>query len=122
MNRVAIVGAGQMGVGIAHVCLVSGFKVTLVDQSDDQLFKANSRLKEKIPDYFNVLEVTKICDFNGVDMVIEAIAENLDVKKIFGVMLMWRLMRFLQAIQVVIPLPKWPLLQKAPSNLLGFTL
>ena len=83
MKRVAIVGAGQMGVGIAHVCLVSGFKVTLVDQSDDQLLKANARLKEKVSDHFNALEVAKACDFKGMDMVIEAIAENLDVKKIF---------------------------------------
>lgn len=83
MKCVAVVGAGQMGVGIAHVCLASGFKVTLVDQSDDQLLKASSRLKEKIPEHFQHLDVAKVCPFKNSDIVIEAIAENLEVKKVF---------------------------------------
>ncbi|MDP7539096.1 MAG: 3-hydroxyacyl-CoA dehydrogenase NAD-binding domain-containing protein, partial [Alphaproteobacteria bacterium] len=31
VNSVAIIGAGQMGSGIAHVCALSGLDVTLID-------------------------------------------------------------------------------------------
>lgn len=36
-ERFAVVGAGQMGNGIAHVCATSGFSVTLIDVSADAL-------------------------------------------------------------------------------------
>ncbi len=37
IERVAVVGAGQMGNGIAHVFATSGFAVTMIDVSDDAL-------------------------------------------------------------------------------------
>lgn len=40
MDRFAVVGAGQMGNGIAHVCAMQGFPVTLIDVSADALTKA----------------------------------------------------------------------------------
>jgi 3-hydroxybutyryl-CoA dehydrogenase len=39
-DRFAVVGAGQMGNGIAHVCAMQGFPVTLIDVSTDALTKA----------------------------------------------------------------------------------
>ncbi len=39
-DRFAVIGAGQMGNGIAHVCAASGFDVTLIDVSADALAKA----------------------------------------------------------------------------------
>ena len=39
-DRFAVVGAGQMGNGIAHVCAMQGFPVTLIDVSSDALAKA----------------------------------------------------------------------------------
>jgi 3-hydroxybutyryl-CoA dehydrogenase len=39
-DRFAVVGAGQMGNGIAHVCAMQGFPVTLIDVSADALTKA----------------------------------------------------------------------------------
>ncbi len=40
INCIGIIGAGQMGSGIAHVCAAAGFDVKLSDVSEDQLAKA----------------------------------------------------------------------------------
>ena len=41
-DRIAVVGAGQMGNGIAHVFAQSGFKVTMIDVSQEALDKGRS--------------------------------------------------------------------------------
>jgi 3-hydroxybutyryl-CoA dehydrogenase len=43
-QQIAVVGAGQMGNGIAHVFAVSGFPVTLIDVSSDALAKARTTI------------------------------------------------------------------------------
>ncbi|HET6541912.1 MAG TPA: 3-hydroxyacyl-CoA dehydrogenase NAD-binding domain-containing protein, partial [Chryseolinea sp.] len=40
MNKVAVIGSGAMGNGIAHVFAQHGYKVSLVDISEDVLNKA----------------------------------------------------------------------------------
>ena len=45
-DRFAVVGAGQMGNGIAHVCAASGFDVTLIDVSADALAKAVATIEK----------------------------------------------------------------------------
>ncbi|MBR7560630.1 3-hydroxybutyryl-CoA dehydrogenase, partial [Mycobacterium tuberculosis] len=40
IKTVGIVGAGQKGGGIAHVCALAGYDVLIHDQSADQLEKA----------------------------------------------------------------------------------
>ena len=40
MNKVAVIGAGTMGNGIAHVFAQNGFQVSLIDVSKEQLNKA----------------------------------------------------------------------------------
>jgi len=47
-DRFAVVGAGQMGNGIAHVCATSGFDVTLIDVSADALAKAKSTIEKNL--------------------------------------------------------------------------
>lgn len=42
--KVSVVGAGQMGLGIAHAFAVSGFRVSLVDVSAEQLKKAEAAI------------------------------------------------------------------------------
>ena len=37
MRRIGVIGAGQMGNGIAHVCAVAGLDVRMVDVSEDAL-------------------------------------------------------------------------------------
>jgi 3-hydroxybutyryl-CoA dehydrogenase len=43
-DRIAVVGAGQMGSGIAHVFAVAGFPVTMIDVNDEVLAKARASI------------------------------------------------------------------------------
>jgi 3-hydroxybutyryl-CoA dehydrogenase len=47
-DRIAVVGAGQMGNGIAHVFAQSGFQVTMIDVSQDALDKGRSTIAKNI--------------------------------------------------------------------------
>lgn len=44
IKRIAVLGAGQMGQGIAQVCAVSGYEVQLIDVNPQQLEKAKKFL------------------------------------------------------------------------------
>ena len=46
--RVAVVGAGQMGNGIAHVFAASGFDVTMIDVSDDALARGRGTIEKNL--------------------------------------------------------------------------
>lgn len=43
-QSIAVVGAGQMGQGIAQVCAAAGFQVTLLDVNSAQLAKAEKSI------------------------------------------------------------------------------
>jgi 3-hydroxybutyryl-CoA dehydrogenase len=45
IQKVGILGAGQMGTGIAFVCAAAGFRVALVDKDEASLEKARATLK-----------------------------------------------------------------------------
>jgi 3-hydroxybutyryl-CoA dehydrogenase len=47
-DRIAVVGAGQMGNGIAHVFAQSGFNVTMIDVSQEALDKGRSTIAKNI--------------------------------------------------------------------------
>jgi 3-hydroxybutyryl-CoA dehydrogenase len=47
-DRIAVVGAGQMGNGIAHVFAQSGFQVTMIDVSQDALDNGRSTIAKNI--------------------------------------------------------------------------
>lgn len=83
MKNILVCGAGQMGTGIAQVCLENGYHVALFDQSEEQLHRAKEILQRKAPEYFNHLTLTHSPDFTHADLIIEAIAENLAIKKVF---------------------------------------
>src|SRR3954449_12450612 len=40
LARIGVIGAGQMGNGIAHVCALAGLSVTLLDVKPDALARA----------------------------------------------------------------------------------
>ena len=96
MIKVGVLGAGTMGAGIAQVAVQSGHNVVLVDLNQEILNKAKeghekvfARLVEKGKFTADQVEemLTKIsysqamADFKGSGIVIEAIIENLGVKK-----------------------------------------
>ncbi len=103
MKQVAVIGAGTMGNGIAHVFAQSGYKVNLVDVSQDALDRALATIaknldrmvaKEKISeaDKTNTLNnisthTEMLAGVESVQLVVEAATENLDLKlKIFKAM------------------------------------
>ena len=44
IQKIGVIGAGQMGSGIAHVCAASGYDVYLIDQTDEAVSKGLERL------------------------------------------------------------------------------
>ena len=100
MKKVAVIGAGTMGNGIAHVFAQNGFEVSLVDISQAALDKGISTIdknldrmvkKEKISEQDktdtlnNVTAHTEMkSGLSGCDLVVEAATENTELKlKIF---------------------------------------
>lgn len=100
MKNIAVIGAGTMGNGIAHTFAQKGFSVHLIDLSEDALKKGMDTIssnldrmvaKEKITDSDKNQTLNQIKTFTdtvegvkGVDLVVEAATENVDLKlKIF---------------------------------------
>lgn len=100
MKNVAVIGAGTMGNGIAHTFAQFGYSVSLIDVSDSSLEKGMATItknldrmvaKEKISEQekndtlFRISTFTALEDgVAGVDLVVEAATENIDLKlKIF---------------------------------------
>ncbi|HWP90955.1 MAG TPA: 3-hydroxybutyryl-CoA dehydrogenase [Thermodesulfobacteriota bacterium] len=96
MKRVGVVGAGTMGSGIAQVVASSGREVVLLDVSDSALDRGMTAIKNSMARFVKKGEmseedsksilsriyVTKMySDLSDVDLVIEAIFENLEIKK-----------------------------------------
>ena len=96
MKNVTVIGAGTMGNGIAHVFAVKGFKVQLVDISEDALARALQIIEKNLDRMIKKERIT-IEDKNAAlacittetnlskgvlnaDIVIEAATENLDLK------------------------------------------
>ncbi|WP_027075805.1 3-hydroxyacyl-CoA dehydrogenase family protein [Maribacter antarcticus] len=100
MKNIAVIGAGTMGNGIAHVFAQTGFNVRLIDISEESLDKGIATIsknldrmvaKEKITetDKTNTLAQITLCSdlkegVAEVDLVVEAATENINLKlKIF---------------------------------------
>ena len=96
IGKVGVIGAGQMGVGISHVCAASGFDITLVDLSDDILSNAQSTIDknlnrllkrgklseaEKVETLEHLTLSTNISEISECDLVIEAATEDEEVKR-----------------------------------------
>jgi 3-hydroxybutyryl-CoA dehydrogenase len=96
VKKIGVVGAGQMGHGIALVAAKAGFSVILRDIKDEfvknginniELFldksieKGKMTINEKKKILSNIKGTTKLMDLKDVDLVIEAIFENIKVKK-----------------------------------------
>jgi 3-hydroxybutyryl-CoA dehydrogenase len=91
--RIAVIGAGLMGHGIAQVFALAGHDVTIYDSIAASLDSAKARilgnLKDLGDDQKAVERVTPIPDLaqavRDADYVVEAVLENLPLKqKLFG--------------------------------------
>jgi len=98
IKNIVMLGFGDMGKGIAQVCLMAGYNVTAVDISDDLIQKGLEYIttgfeklesKGKLPegssanDFLGKLKTSKdlIEVVKDADLVIEAVVEKLDVKQ-----------------------------------------
>ena len=96
IEKVGVIGAGQMGAGIAQVCAAIGKKVLLCDIKEEFIQNGintitknlqRSVTKERINQnkmnstLANVKTTTQNKDLNECDIIIEAIIENVDIKK-----------------------------------------
>jgi len=96
INHILVVGAGQMGAGIAQVALQAGFQVTLADVSEASLAKGKAGIEKglsklvekgkleaaaKDAALLKLSTATAILDVKNVDAGIEAVTENEDLKK-----------------------------------------
>jgi len=100
VKNIMVVGAGQMGAGIAQVAAQAGFSVVLHDINDDlvqkglsgiqkQLDKAVSKGKLEEGDKDSALDriqtTTSLESVKDRDLVVEAVVENMDIKaEVFG--------------------------------------
>lgn len=96
IRRVGVVGCGQMGAGIAQVCAQSGYETVASEINDELLSKGMDIIKaslatgvkrEKISEadrdatLSRLKGTTKMEDFGDCQLVIEAIVENIELKK-----------------------------------------
>ncbi len=100
VKTIGVIGAGQMGNGIAHVAALAGYRVILSDVSLDvankglavieknmarQVAKEVISEDEKSAALKNLQTTADVKGFSGCDLVIEAATENLVLKqKILG--------------------------------------
>lgn len=100
MNKIAVIGSGTMGNGIAHVFAQTGYKVALIDIAADALKRAISTIEKNLDRQVSkqviteevkkssLANITTYTDLKegvkGADLVVEAATENVDLKlKIF---------------------------------------
>ncbi|PID36386.1 MAG: 3-hydroxybutyryl-CoA dehydrogenase [Rhodobacterales bacterium] len=96
VKSVGVIGAGQMGNGIAHVMAVAGYDVRLTDISQDALDKALATVrknldrqvtKEKITEALRdealsrITTTLQMADVGQTDLVIEAATERESIKQ-----------------------------------------
>ncbi|SLN29076.1 3-hydroxybutyryl-CoA dehydrogenase [Pseudooctadecabacter jejudonensis] len=96
IERIGVVGAGQMGNGIAHVCALAGYEVLLTDISDDALRAARASVEKNMARQVTKGLITEgdkadamkrigttltLTDLGPTDLVIEAATERESVKQ-----------------------------------------
>jgi 3-hydroxybutyryl-CoA dehydrogenase len=96
IKKVGVIGAGQMGSGIAHVCALAGYGVKLHDVSADRIKEAlatiNGNMARQVAKKIITEEQRQAAvvlieaapsmdDFSDSDLVIESATEQEDVKK-----------------------------------------
>ncbi|MHC8321084.1 3-hydroxybutyryl-CoA dehydrogenase [Pseudomonas sp. GB2N2] len=95
LQHIGVIGAGTMGNGIAQVCALAGFNVTLIDISESALQKALATVgknldrqiakealtpEQKLAALDKIRTSTDYSSLHHAQLVIEAATENLDLK------------------------------------------
>lgn len=95
-DRIGVIGAGQMGSGIAQICAASGCSVTLLDVSEDrlkasiatmgkaldrQISKGRMTEEDKTALLGRIKTTVNYADFGDAEVVIEAASENEELKR-----------------------------------------
>jgi 3-hydroxybutyryl-CoA dehydrogenase len=95
VKQVGVIGAGQMGAGIACVLVASGYKTLLTDESQDSLARGVAYVEAQLKKALEKEKITKsaadtarsllakastAADLKNCDFVIEAIIENAEIK------------------------------------------
>ena len=97
IKRVAVIGAGSMGSGIGYICAMKGYDVSIADVNEELLKRGTTRIREMIVEGVSrgklmpkeaeevmkrVKGTTAIAEAaREADLVIEAVFENMDIKK-----------------------------------------
>ena len=96
ISSIGVVGAGQMGNGIAHVCALAGYDVMMTDISADALDKAVALIDRNIARQVGrgkvseaemaaamarIRTTTKLAELGQTDLIIEAATERETVKQ-----------------------------------------
>ena len=96
IKKVGVIGAGQMGNGIAHVLSLGGYDVILNDIDKNTLEKASHHIKNNLERQVNSKKIStaeskaalelinytmSFKEFDDVDLVIEAATENEPIKQ-----------------------------------------
>ena len=96
LRRIGVIGAGQMGGGIAHVCALAGFEIVVTDISDEalnsgreaidrnlarQVSRGKIREEDKDAALDRIHMRLDYALFGDCDMVIEAATEKEEIKR-----------------------------------------
>lgn len=96
LNRIGVIGGGTMGAGIAAACLLAGLPVVMIERDDEALASGLSRVRgtldasmkrgvvgaEQRQELDNALAGdTDYAALGSADLVIEAVFEDMSVKK-----------------------------------------
>jgi 3-hydroxybutyryl-CoA dehydrogenase len=96
LRTIGVIGAGQMGGGIAHVCALSGFDVRLLDLEESRLVEATEKIERdmhrqaargKVGDDDVAAALARITTstdygiFGDCDLVVEAATEDESIKR-----------------------------------------
>lgn len=100
VQKIGVIGAGQMGSGIAHVAALAGYDVQLCDAMPEQLQKAKDGIAKNMDRQVakqvieaaakdaalaRIATASDVVELKDCDLIIEAVSENEELKrKIFG--------------------------------------